>query len=75
MTDIYGYSITKHYDGVPCSCCGATYSTKQPLGNINSKKGIHIIDGICGSNARRKSTELTHLNTRNGQFTIVIKYK
>ena len=69
--------VNSHGDGIhnwdrPCSCCGATWSPKA-VQRPNTGRGINIYAGEMGSNARRKKSELSHVKTRNGTLTIVIK--
>ena len=71
MIDSYGHTL---YNGEqPAGCCGAAWRFKVPK-RITADKGIHIIAGHVGSNARRINTELSHIVTRNGPLTIVIKH-
>jgi len=71
MMDSYGGYLRDR--GQPAGCCGAAWRSKAPT-RIGADKGIHIIAGHVGSNARRKMTELSHITTRNGPLTIVIKH-
>lgn len=71
MIDLYGLPINN--GGQPGLCCGAAWRYKVPS-RITADKGIHIIAGHVGSNARRIDTELSHITTRNGPLTIVIKH-
>jgi len=68
-----------HSDGItllswerPCSCCGATWSPTV-VQRPTTGRGINIYAGEIGSNAQRKKSELSHVKTRNGTLTIVIK--
>jgi len=71
MIDNYGGTLPAGY--TPAGCCGATWRPKAPK-RIGAERGINIIAGHVGSNARRINTELSHINTRNGPLTIVIKH-
>jgi len=71
MIDSYGYHLLN--GDQPAGCCGARWYKKVPS-RINAGKGINIISGHVGSNTNRKLTELSHVNTRNGPLTIVIKH-
>lgn len=69
--------VNSHGDGIhhwdrPCSCCGATWSP-EAVQRPNTGRGINIYAGEIGSNARRKKSELSHVKTRNGTLTIVVK--
>lgn len=70
MIDIRGRKLAS-WDK-PCACCGADYSP-NPVKSPTAKKGINIIPFETGSNVRRKTTELSHVKTRNGVVTIVVK--
>jgi hypothetical protein len=71
-TMYYSYGATLPSWETPCSCCGATWSPKA-VQRPSTGRGINIYAGEMGSNARRKKSELSHIKTRNGTLTIVIK--
>ncbi len=70
MYDSYGDTLPP--DIRPCSCCGATWSPRV-VQRPTTGRGINIYAGEIGSNARRRKSELSHVKTRNGTLTIVIK--
>lgn len=71
MISLYGDAIPNGHQ--PAGCCGAAWRFKAPK-RITADKGIHIIAGHVGSNDNRRLTELSHITTRNGPLTIVIKH-
>jgi len=71
--------VNSHGDGIhhwdrpwPCSCCGATWNPKA-VQRPNTGRGINIYAGEIGGNLRRKKSVLSHVKTRNGTLTIVVK--
>ena len=72
LVDSYDYKIQQ--GGQPCGCCGAAWRNTAPR-KITADKGIHIIAGHVGSNERRMLTELSHITTRNGPLTVVVKHR
>lgn len=70
MFDFYGNKLLSFE--TPCSCCGANYTEKIPK-RITAGFGISIILGKCGSNTRRRKTQLDHVETKNGTMTIVVQ--
>ena len=54
------------------NCCGATISHAKTY-NRKASKGVHIIAGIVGKEVDNEKTQIKHIKTKNGDFTVACK--
>lgn len=72
LTNIYGWSSFS-----PCMCCGMTYSPKISEEGVRSAgKGIRVVAGIRPDKLPKNGKyEVHHVNTKQGDLTVVIRVK
>ena len=72
LVDIYGNPVFS-----PCMCCGMTYSPEiSEKGVWSGGKGIRVVAGIRPDKLPKNGKyEVHHVNTKQGDLTVVIKVK
>ena len=72
LVSIYGNPVFS-----PCMCCGMTYSSEISEKGVRSAgKGIRVVAGIRPDSLPKNGKyEVHHVNTKQGDLTVVIKVK
>lgn len=70
---IYGYHTLGYYGESPCQCCGMGVSSNT-VKTPSYGDGIRVYEGKQGKERQGKVSDLTHVQTKNGILTVVIKH-